>query len=556
MATAPPSTSSEPHSDAEHQPDAATGRPTTPPTPAPALGQTAGRGLSWMMVNTVGFKLTSFAAQIVLGWYLLKDEFGVYALATGVAAFLTAFGENGVREYLIQRGGRDPTLFGPVFWLALALQSAVGLALAAAAPLGAAAYGDPRVMHLLLVMAASFPFMAPGAIFRAKVRMDMRFRAMALWIFGSGTLRNISVIALAIGGAGPLAFVIPWFIVAIFDMIVGYSLTRMPLWRTKPEAGRWLGIMRHAIWLMLGALATNIIEMGDYFVIGFIVSTTIAGAYFFAFQLVSQIGAVLSSNVQQVLFPTLTRLQEEPERLRSATLRTLRAFSFLAAPVAIGLAVTIGYIEQVVWQGKFAADAVPAAQILCLFFAFRLTNGLTISVLKARGAFRDWFWLTLIEGGGVVAAAAAGAAIGGTPWAIALAVGLWAFVSRFGVTVYALRPNRISPVEIADAMLRPTLLASAAGCIAMLPTWVFAPQFQSWLAPITELAPPADPDAVGWAFTAVTVHAILMGAIQAAIFSAAFLLLARALAAGQFADCLQALPGRIRSLAGRVLRLA
>src|SRR5690606_30758994 len=124
-------------------------------------------------------------------------------------------------------------------------------------------------------------------------------------------------------------------------------------------------------------------------VIGFIVSTTIAGAYFFAFQLVSQIGAVLSSNVQQVLFPTLTRLQEEPERLRSATLRTLRAFSFLAAPVAIGLAVTIGYIEQVVWQGKFAADAVPAAQILCLFFAFRLTNGLTISVLKARGAFRD-----------------------------------------------------------------------------------------------------------------------------------------------------------------------
>jgi O-antigen/teichoic acid export membrane protein len=508
-----------------------------------------------MVVNTVGFKATSFAAQIILGWYLAKDEFGVFALATGLAGFLTAFGESGVREYLIQRGGRDKTLVGPVFWLAVVLQTSVGLAMAGLAPIGAAAYGDPRVEQLLLVMAASFPLMAPGAIFRAKLRMDMRFRALAVWILGSGALRNVTMIALAIAGAGPLSFVLPYFVTALFDIVAGYVLTRLPLWRARPGFRRWPPIMRQAIWLMLGALAVNLIDMGDYFIIGFIVSKAIAGAYFFAFQLVVQIGAVLSFNVQQVLFPTLTRLQGEPERLRSATLRTLRAFSFLLAPVAIGLAVTVQYIEQVIWQGKFASDAVPAAQVLCLFFAFRLTNSISISVLKARGAFRAWFWTTLAEGVGVVGSAAIGAWLGGSAWAIALAVGVWAVVSRFTIIVYAVHPDRISPLEVADAMFRPSLLAVAAGCAAMLPTWVFAAQFQTWLDPITSLAPAPTPGATGWAFTSMTLYALSMGLIQGALFSLVFMVLGRLIAPRQFTECLDALPGRIAKIGRRCLAL-
>jgi O-antigen/teichoic acid export membrane protein len=314
--------------------------------------------------------------------------------------------------------------------------------------------------------------------------------------------------------------------------------------------------MRHAGWLMLGALAMNLINMGDYFVIGFVVGPAVVGVYFFAFQLVAQMTVMLSDNLQQVLFPTLTRLQDEPERLRSATLRTLRAFSFLAAPASLGLAVTIPFIEQVIWQGKFAHDAVPAVQILCLFFAFRLTNGFTMSVLKARGAFQGWFWTTLVEGVGVVAAATLGAWLGGQPWTIALAVGVWAVISRLGITLYAVRPNEITPMEVADALLRPLLLAVAAGAVVMIPSWALAERMEVWLAPVTALAPAPVPEESGWAFTSQTLHALLMLGIQGVGFSILFLALARLLAARQFADCLDALPARIATVARRLLRLA
>ena len=55
------------------------------------------------MTTGVG-KASALAAQIVLGWILFEDDWGLYALTLSVAALLQLLRNGGIGHVLIQRG--------------------------------------------------------------------------------------------------------------------------------------------------------------------------------------------------------------------------------------------------------------------------------------------------------------------------------------------------------------------------------------------------------------------------------------------------------------------
>ncbi|MDX2132112.1 MAG: oligosaccharide flippase family protein [Planctomycetota bacterium] len=506
------------------------------------MGRAVAHGSFWMVVNTGITRAASLGATIILGRLLDDHAWGIYALAMSAAAIAGTFRDGGVRHLLMQRQKEYETLIGPVFWLALAFNLACGGALALAAPLIARAVAEPEATPLMLVIAASLPLSTPGVIMQARLSIDLRFREVGYIMGASGVVRFGGAIILALLGVGPLAFVLPLLACALLEWALSWRITRERLWTRPAHASRWPAMIGASAWIMLGALGVSVINWGGNLSVKPFVETEIVGAYFFAFQIVVQVGILLSSNLNAVLFPALAKIANEPARLAQASARALRQVMLLAAPMSVGLGVTFPAIEALLFAGK-KSESVTAVLIQGATYAFAVLLAVPLSVQQARGRFRSWaIGLTLTGLAGLVAAAG-GAAMHGTPAGIAAWAG--GFTALSGVA-YALVTLRRIGVPISDTLASALPGWAAAVACGALAWWV-----DSRLAGLgVGVVPSLVPEGLR-RYVFECVRLVIVGSV----FGASFTLVARVLLAGHVREALALVPARLRGHAERLLRL-
>jgi O-antigen/teichoic acid export membrane protein len=380
------------------------------PADAPAgvqqgLGRAVGHGFSWLSLSFIAGKALSFVAQIALGALLSKADFGVFAIASSVATFAKVFNDGGLVQLLVQRGSDQfRFLAGPGFWIGICFSAAAGAVLAAAAPLAAHLYGDPKLTSMLWVIALSLPLGAPALVTRAKLRIDLRFRALTIISVGSVAIRHLGAIFLAFQGFGALSFVLPLLGVAIFEDVAMFIATREKLWNESPNVRAWPGLLRSSIWVVVTMFFSGFLLFGDYLVLGLYLDKSVVGQYFFGYQLTTQIAALMWVNLQYVLLPVLSRLASEPVRQAAAFMRTVRVLMILMSAMSLVLVVIIEPLEFLIWKQKWAA-VVPLMQIFAIAAPLRSLSTVLHAVVMSRGQFRLVAMLTLLEGMTLVASA-------------------------------------------------------------------------------------------------------------------------------------------------------
>ncbi len=498
---------------------------TSSPEAAPAIGDRAVGSLAWMMANTAATRVVSFLAQIVLGWLLSEHDFGIYALAISISAVTTLLRDGGVRQLLITRQTDYQSLLGPVFWMAMAFNAGTGLLLAIAAPFAAKAYGEPSLVQLLLIIAVCMPLGTPGVILTTRLQIDLRFRSIATIQAACSLIRYVGAAAFAWWGFGPLSFVLPLPIIAIVEWLGALMLNRERLWRRSPHVGEWGGLFGQAKWVLIGSFAVALLNLGSNLVIGLFDTTETVGVYFFAFQIIIQIAVVLSANANQVLFAALARIAAEPERKRRAVIRSLRQIMLLSVPMCVGLAVTFGPLEEIVWRGRWAAAAA-AVTALGAFYAFAVLPGVALAAQQARGDYRGSAVGILLLGLASLAAAAAGAWLSDSATGIAVWVGSVGAIASLGYVAYALAPTGISLADILGATVPIWVIGIASGALAI---------------------------GAGWGIGHV--HAVIRLVLISAVFVAAFGLLTRMTMPSTLLESLALVPARLRGMAGRFLLL-
>lgn len=497
--------------------------------PAPPLAGIVRRGMGLFAALNVVSKFAAFASNIVLAWILAPDDFGIYGTAIAVAAVVAIFRDGGVRELLVQRGAQQyDGLAGPIFWYGLTISGLAGAALAAAAPWIAELYEMPGLVWPLVVIAISLPLGVPGSVLRSRLRIDLRFGTLGNITLISNVLRYASTIGFALLGAGPLSFVLPLILMALYEWVAGAIVTRENPLRHAFGFSRWGEIFHQTKWLIIGAFAFMMVEQGDYLVAGVFVNEATMGFYFFAAQLLFQTSyAMLSYTAQLVLFPSLVKIVGEPERKLQASLRFLNSLMLIVAPMSIGLAVIAQPLFDVLLQPKWQASVL-ALQVLAALYPMRCTIGLTTSILWAQGRFKRNAAYMLFEGAVLLATTAATAKIWGTPVAIAAGVGVSLSITRLIVCVLTFRVMGGRALEVIGGCIYAWALALGAAAAAM---W-FDGQFTSTLPAIVRLL------------------------VDGACFSALYALLARLVMPSQLVEALVMAPARFRPLLVRILRLA
>ena len=439
----------------------------------PTYGVRAARGAAWSILAILTSKAASFAAQLVLGWILTKEDFGLYALAVSIAWLAGIFADGGTRKILLQEGERYSELARSAFHLSLIFNCAAASALALAAQAISRFYDTPRLSALLWVVAGSMVLSTFGAVQRIRLAVDLRFRAAALLVAVSSILRQLSVVVFALLGCGALSFVLPLLVVALFEAIVGRVLAG-PLPRGKPlDRAITKYLLGKSYWLILSALALAISFQGDYLVAGALQSQAVLGVYFFAFQLTYSLSTPLSMAIRSVLLPSFARLKQDVPRQAKAFTKSARVVIVVLATAMAFLVVMAPPLIHVLWGGRWDDAAIPV-QVLGFGLPFILLAPLSMTLVEAAGHWRASALLTTLAAIGTVGAAALGASLGDAT-TLAVCISVNQVLVGMVQAAIAARLLDVPRLTFGISLARPVALA--AGCAGLT----------LWLASVTSL---------------------------------------------------------------------
>lgn len=360
----------------------------TPPIATHGLSKAAVLGASWTAVSVGITKLSSLLAQLVLGYLLSADDFGLYALAISSAAMVQGWTDGGAAKILIQRGSEYDKIFPPVARMILLFNFLAVAVLLAGAPLAVRLFNAPDLYLLMVVIALSIPLTTPAVLLRARLTADLQFKTISKIDSIAAVLRHLFVVIFALLGFGPLSFVLVLPLVAIYEGIAFARHTKVwPRWN-MPTQVRVRDIWKDARWIMIASFAAVLSSRGGpYFVIGLLEARPVLGVYFFGSHLVGSFYQLLLPRMSAVMLGTFAKLSGQPQLQGRGYLKAVRVLSLLVVPASGAAILLADALIALLWSGKWNA-AIPVVQILLAGLPARLLILLSMPLIEAQGRWR------------------------------------------------------------------------------------------------------------------------------------------------------------------------
>lgn len=348
------------------------------------LSAIALKGFAYLGSQAAATKLSSALLQFVLSWLLRPEDFGAVGLAYSVSALVSLLRQFGVREFLVRRRRGDLWL-EQTLWFSLGLGTLGGVLLAAAAPVAAALYEEPRIAGLLLVIAPVQPVSALNAVLLADLQRRMNFRALSgIGLFSSVAGALLSI-AFALTGFEAYSFVLPSLIVETLIAIFLVLAVR-PRVRWHLKCRTWRFFAGTSLKVVATGLCFTLVSQGDYMLLGYFHATEVVGIYFFAFGFSTQTSKLLWGTVANILFPTFSSIRQDKARLGRAFRRTLAAVSMIAVPLGMLQIVLAGPLVRLFFADKWLA-AIPLIQVLSFAMAWHAVAEPAVPLLQSLGLF-------------------------------------------------------------------------------------------------------------------------------------------------------------------------
>jgi len=414
------------------------------------------RGALITGVFLVGIDALVLAQGLIVTRLLGPAEIGLYGIATVTVATITALRRIGIEEAFVAQDEPDQELeFHRAFTLELAISVVFALVLAALAPLIALAYGQDRVLGLMLALSllpVAMALLAPLWVFFR--RMDFA-RQRALQAIQPVVSFAVTV-PLAATGSGVWSLVVGTL--AGYVVAVGVALAvspYRPALRFDREAARRYG--RFSGWVVLAAAAALIVAQGQ--VVAFEADGGLAAAGFITLAVtLTRYADRADQIVTATIYPAICALEPGAPALRELFVKANRAALLYVLPFCAGVVLFAPDLVTFV-LGERWRPAVVLLQGLAVAGALQQLGYNWFAFYRARGQTRPQAIETMAGAVAFLALAVPGLALLGAGGFVAgrivavlvtLAV-RWAYVRRLlpGMRAWNLVAPALVPLAVA-----------------------------------------------------------------------------------------------------------
>lgn len=293
------------------------------------------QAFKWSIASEVAAKTIQPILFIVLARLLTPEDFGIMISALMVISFSQIFWEAGMGKALIQRQTDLEEAANAAFWVNITLGVLIaGLLYLLAQPIAITFFQDDRVTAVLQVMTLQVILGALSSVQTALLQKEMGFRKL-FWVrFATVSLPGLASIPLAWNGMGY------WALVA--GTLVGQAVQATMLWRMshwRPRATFQAGLAkemgRFGVWVGMSGLLAWFFVWADSLIVGMYLGSHELGLYQTGNQFAMMGFTILFGPITPVLYSHLSRMRQDQERVRQATLKVIKAITFLAIPLAM-----------------------------------------------------------------------------------------------------------------------------------------------------------------------------------------------------------------------------
>lgn len=337
-------------------------------------GRTAS-GTVWLMALQVCQKLISLVQTIILARLLDPRDFGLMGIALLALRFCEVFTHTGFEYALVQKPDLEEIDLHTAWWILLGRRLMIGMALFLFAGPVSVFFHEPNAIMLLRVMSLGQVISGFVSLSLVLFQREIEFNKYVAASLPSAIAGLLVSVGAALLMRNVWALVVAWLVQLVVSCVVSYMLhPYRPKWHFNQQRASQL--VSYGQWIFGSAILFFVVSQGADTFSGWMFGATALGLYQMAagFALLpsSQFGEVILSTV----FPSYAKIQQEPERLKSAFLRVLGFTVFVLFPSTAMIGVLLPPLFSVILGSKWiqAAPLLPAIAFAGLVRAFLRTG--------------------------------------------------------------------------------------------------------------------------------------------------------------------------------------
>lgn len=347
------------------------------------LGKKIFSGMKWKAIERIFLQLINAVTPMVLARILLPEDFGIIAILTVFVSLANTFVNNGLGNSIIQKKDSDDLDCSTVFYTQFIIAVICYAVLFVCSPFIASLYGNEELSLMLRVMSLTIVIGSLGSIQITVMKKNMDFQKSFV-IYGSATIAyGIVGIGLAYAGYGSWSLV--WAGIAnsvVLQLAAMLMIKWKPLWQFS--FFRLKSLFSYSWKLTVGWLIGTLHQDLYVLVIGKRFSSATLGYYNRAGSFPQIITKTVTEVVDGVMFPAMSQMQDDRDKLRTITKTLLSMNSYILFPIFMGLASVAENLVKLILTEKWL-PSVPMMQIMCITYALNSINNSNMQVFNSMG---------------------------------------------------------------------------------------------------------------------------------------------------------------------------
>lgn len=337
----------------------------------------------WRFAERSGAQIVAFVVSIILARILAPEAYGTIALVTVFTTILQVFVDSGMANALIQKKDADDLDFSTVFYFNMTVCLVLYSLMFLASPWIAQFYHDPELTPVVRVLSLTLVISGVKNVQQAYVSRTMQFKRFFYATLGGTVGAAILGIAMAYQGYGVWALVAQQLFNATVDTII--------LWVTVKWRPKWMfsftrlkSLFSFGWKLLMSGLLDRFYNELRQLIIGKMYSSADLAYYNRGQQLPNVIVNNINTSIDSVLFPAMSKEQDDAEKVRNMTRRSIKTSTYIMAPLMMGLTFMANGVVRLLLTDKWIF-CVPYLRIFCITYMFYPLHTANLNAIKAMG---------------------------------------------------------------------------------------------------------------------------------------------------------------------------
>lgn len=348
-----------------------------------SLKNKALKGASWSFADNISNSGITFIVGIVLARILSPAEFGIIGMITIFIAISNSIMDSGFSSALIRKQDATQIDYNTVFYFNLCISLLLFIILYLLAPLISNFYETPILSNVLRVMSLILIINAFSIVQRTLLIKNVDFKTQTKASLISSVLSGFVGIFMAMKGFGVWSLV--WQQLSR-QIIYSGMLWLFANWRPRLifSTKSFKNLFGFGSKLLISGLIDTIYNNVYYIIIGKFYTANQLGQYTRAEQFNSIFSTNLTTAVQRVSYPILSKLQADQDRLKDAFRRVIKitmlyTFYCMFTIVAIAKPLIMTLI------GDKWIEAAEYLQIIGFYGMLYPLHAININLLQVKG---------------------------------------------------------------------------------------------------------------------------------------------------------------------------